>query len=83
MKSAISDSLMSAFNKCLFLYDKQEIGNSDFVGENSRIIAKTLSGANQNRGMIIHQGSNIPFYLTVILSSFASFLCNDDENLFF
>lgn len=80
MQSFISDSILEAFNKCNFILEKKLIGNSTFINENIKIINDLLKRPSNSRGLLLHQGTNLPLYLTIILATFHSFLSDESDN---
>lgn len=83
MALSIFDSIITAYMKCMLKLNGKPIGNADFINENARIIISLLTGENNGRGIIFHPGTNIPFYLAVILSTYNVFLSDESNNFSF
>lgn len=73
-------SLYRTFKKCRFLLEGNVIGDSDYIVENAKIISEILEYKSNKRGLLLHQGTNIPLYLAVILSTFNSFLSDNSTS---
>jgi hypothetical protein len=81
MARELTENLRIAFNKASFLLDNKLIDRSEFISKNTEIMLKLLTDSKKERGIILHPGTSLLLYLSIILASFKSFLSDDTDKM--
>ncbi|WHY78382.1 DrmE family protein [Neobacillus sp. WH10] len=83
MERELTENLRAAFNKASLLINNKLIDKNEFISKNSDKMLKLLTDSNKERGIILHPGTCLLLYLSIILASFKSFLSDDSDIMSF
>jgi hypothetical protein len=79
MSKLFVDAMQNSFDRAYFLLDGKVIEKSLYIKKNAEIIMGLLTDSKKERGIILHQGTNLHLYLAVILACFKSFIFDDTD----
>ncbi|WP_018885349.1 DrmE family protein [Paenibacillus massiliensis] len=79
----IDSILRSVFAKTSFLIDEKYIEKSYLISRHVETIIGLLLKSQRERGLVLHQGTSIPLYLSVALACFKAYLTDNSDNAAF
>lgn len=75
-----SKLLMNAFDKSHLVFEKQILSDFNLLRSNAEFFSELTMNDGNNRGLILHPGSNVIFIISTLLSAYSCLLSNSESN---
>jgi len=80
VNSDIRELVSKAFTRsCIYIEDKP-LEKFQLINDNSELLLELLNGDSNKRGVILHSGTNLFLYLSVLIATYSVYLSEESDN---